>query len=289
MLVRIRDWCFGLPLLAVLFSAVSLSPAPLSLHAADPLAGSSRHGFHVVSLFDALADNRVEATVVAGDAKRLMVQVHNRTDRPLSVALPKALAARPVLAQFGPVPGPFAPGGGRGLGPGLGPAAGFPNAGANPGAGAGNQGVGFGTGPGNGNPQPGAAGAFFNVLPGRVVKRRFDCVCLEHGKPDPTKKIAYELAPLADIAPDPKVAELLDRLARGRVQQTTAQLAVWHIANQKSWRELASTPYITANGRRRAKYSSQEILAARRLVADLPSSPPSPVQPSLVGSVAQQD
>ena len=45
--------------------------------------------------------------------------------------------------------------------------------------------------------------------------------------------------PLEEVNADPRVRDLCTVLGFGRVAQTTAQAAAWHIANGMSWEELA--------------------------------------------------
>ncbi len=133
--------------------------------------------------------------------------------------------------------------------------------------------------PGAGGPFGGGPGGFFNVLPGKTVKKRFDAVCLDHGMPDPNKTMRYELAKLTELNTQQDLGALLVSLASKRVSQETAQLAAWNLANKRTWSELAATPYISATGRRGLRYSTRDIQAAKNLVKQLVQSRPKSSQP----------
>ena len=275
-------WFVASALLAVILVAPAVSAT-----AKSPVANPPRPGHEQLELFDALATGDIRASVIAADSTRLTLQIHNDTDRPLAIRLPAALGAKPVLAQFGMPPG--------GL-PGLNPGGGGPGGGPGGGGGVSSQGLGFGLpggggggpggmpgggGPFGGGPFGGGGGAglrggFFNVLPGKAVKKRFESVCLDHGKPDPNKRIAYELAKLSDLNTQQDLTVLLVKLSTKGVSQETAQLATWHLANKKTWSELAATPYTTANGRKLRRYATRDIQAAQNFVKRLKHARPAP-------------
>ena len=120
---------------------------------------------------------------------------------------------------------------------------------------------------------------FFNILPGKIVKKRFTTVCLDYGMKDPAPRIDYRLVPLTQYTSNKGVELLLSEFGKGRYSQQTAQLAAWHLANDKSWDELARVPYTRATGRRIPRYTSKDIALAKKMVAAIkwvPSKPKSP-------------
>lgn len=119
-------------------------------------------------------------------------------------------------------------------------------------------------------------GGFFKVEPEKVGKLKMVTMCLEHGKKDPSPHVAYELKPVEFFTSDPKVIELVKMLARGEVDQRSAQAAAWHLASGMSWEELANKigakhlngttePFFTAEQIRRGMVIAAQ---AERLAAE---------------------
>ena len=71
----------------------------------------------------------------------------------------------------------------------------------------------------------GGMGGFMRIPPQRQQKRLINTVCLEHGKPDPTPKMAYKIVPLDFVTVDERVHVLCEALGNGQVTQNTAQAA----------------------------------------------------------------
>ncbi|MBN2022252.1 MAG: hypothetical protein JW809_05615 [Pirellulales bacterium] len=194
---------------------------------AGAASGSSKEDprGEAVGLFEGMEAGKIEARLAPRNARRCRLFLTNKTDQPLSVQLPDAFAGVPVLAQFQnapndggprpnapqPVGGPFPPG------------VGFPNQpGQRPG--------GFNVGD-----RP-----FMNLPPEKTLELKLSTVCLEHGKPDPTPSVRYELCPVEKATKAPGVAELLGLMGRSDVSRTVAQAAAWHLANGKTWDELGA-------------------------------------------------
>ena len=53
-----------------------------------------------VALFEAIEAGEIAVTVIPQRAERVTLQIANKTERPLSIEIPEALAAGPVLAQL---------------------------------------------------------------------------------------------------------------------------------------------------------------------------------------------
>lgn len=113
----------------------------------------------------------------------------------------------------------------------------------------------------------GGGGGMFNVAPEKIGQLKVPTVCLEHGKPDPTPKMKYEIRPIEQATDKPVVHELCASLGRGEVNQRAAQVAAWHLNNNMSWDELAKKQYKFATGMTRPYFSREEIQAAMRAVA----------------------
>jgi hypothetical protein len=107
-------------------------------------------------------------------------------------------------------------------------------------------------------------------------------MCLDHGKKDPTPRIAYELRPVDENISDPKVAELIKMLGRGEIDQRGAQAAVWHLKCGLSWEELAAKigakhlngttePYFTRDQLQRGmQYASEAAIRASKKTKEAP-------------------
>ncbi|NND98162.1 MAG: hypothetical protein HKN47_12615 [Pirellulaceae bacterium] len=198
--------------------------SPLSAVGAEPAT-------EVVDLFQAIDAGDVAAQFIPANAMRANVLIRNTTTRELHVKLPDAIAAVPILAQFGQqgfgqqAQGPGGGGGGGGSNQAVG---GGMDAG-------GRQGQNFGQGAGGQQP-----GGFMRIGPQKTRKVKATTVCLEHGKPDPHPRIAYKMIPIGQYTDDPRVAELCAKLGQRELDQTVAQAAAWHFANGLDWNALAS-------------------------------------------------
>ncbi len=208
-------------------------------------------------LFAAIEAGDLEVGVVPRDARRLTIQFKNKTDRPLTILMPPALAAAPVLAQQ---PWGF-PGGGQ------------PNNQQN---GQNNQQapqqLGLGRGQGNGNNRGGGnpfPQGIFNIPAGRAIKIKADCVCLEYGKPEPDARMEYELKPLAEVCDKPELAGVLRSLGDEQIDQRVAQAAAWHLTNELTWDKLASLLRREVGAYKEMQFTGSEVAAAKRLVEKL--------------------
>ncbi|MDP6445332.1 MAG: hypothetical protein QF805_16150 [Pirellulaceae bacterium] len=222
------------PFLA-LFTIVSVSAALVS--ARKPRERTTTASVKIpkdsptVDLFAGMKAGELEVTFIPKDSKGANVLIKNKTGKPVRVALPGAFAGVPAMAQFG--------GGGMG---GMG-----------------------GMGGGMGGMGGGGGGGFFNVAPDRVAKIPVKTVCLEHGKPDPTARMKYTIAPIETLSKRADVRELCKMLARGEITQNTAQAASWHLQNGLSWIELARKDRVRLrNGYTEKYFSPRELHFAMR-------------------------
>jgi hypothetical protein len=107
----------------------------------------------------------------------------------------------------------------------------------------------------------------FTVPAGKTLTLRVPLVCLEHGLPEPTPRMAYKLSPLAAFSEDPRLAVLLGGLATGHLSQKVAQAAAWHVSSGRTWEQLASEAVKGAGSTPdRAVFSAAELVAARQAV-----------------------
>ena len=217
----------------------------------------------VVEMFAGMESGDVEVTLIFKDSKEGNLLIRNKTDRPLTIKLPEAFAAVPILAQPG----------------GLGGAGGLGRAGAGGNAGMGGmQGMGGGMmggmGRGGMGMGMGGMGGMFNVPPEKVQKVKIVGVCLDHGKDDPNPRVPYKPIPIETYAKDPAVVEVIKLMLRGQIDQHSAQAAAWHLQNGLSWQELAAKigvkhidgrkePYFLPQHLQRALAATQ---VARRIV-----------------------
>jgi hypothetical protein len=208
-----------------------------------------------VDLFAAVKQGDIEVKLIPTNDKEANVVITNKTKRPLSVRLPEAFAGVPVLAQ----------------------AVGFNDAGVGAGRGNNNNnnnnqnqalggGFGGGLGGGLGGLGGGGFGGAFNIAPEKVGKLKVACVCLEHGKPDPNPRVAYEMKPIGEFTKDAKVHEVVKLLASGKVNQRIAQAAAWHFSDKMGWDQLAAKK-INRLGRPDEPYFNRAELAAAFQVA----------------------
>lgn len=190
-----------------------------------------------VDLFDGIKKKQLNVYAKPKDSTGGRVFFENKTDKPLTVKVPRAFVG--VQKQVGAGGPPGGPGGGLGLGgPGQGQGQGQggqqPVGGGFGGGGLGGGGLGGGYG---GGAQGG--GGFFSIPPKRVVAIKYNSVCLAHGKPDPHPRATYRIMPMEEYTKDETLQEMITLVATGKLNQMAAQAATWHITDKMSWRELA--------------------------------------------------
>lgn len=234
---------------------------------------------NVVELFDGIEQKVLDVTVIADNDLSVNIFFANKTDRPVTVKLPAAVAAVQVLKQQPGLPGQ--PGAANGAGPAQ-------NGGqqAQPvGLGLGQPGQGNNQqGPGGNNNQPRGNRALFSIPAEKVVQLSTKGLCLAHGKPNPRPRLTYELARLETVNNNPALAEVIQSYARNDVTSPVAQAAVWHLADSLSWQNLAAkqnnrlgrpdTPYFT---RSQIDAAKQLIEKAKERVAKRETNAPAAV------------
>ena len=189
-----------------------------------------------VEFFKGMEDGQLETRFVPKDANGGFLLVTNTTEEPITVDLPDAFVAVQVLKQLGGggMGGGGMGGGGMGGG-GMGGGGGSQNAGGGMGGGGGGMGGG-----GMGGGGQGGGGGFFSIPPERTVRVPYVSACLNHGKPDPSARLEYKLVPVDKYTDDPILAELIRMVGTGRVNQHSAQAAIWTRTDNLSWQDLAA-------------------------------------------------
>lgn len=208
-----------------------------------------------IELFDGIDKGLLDARLIPKNADGGNIFVENKSDRPLTVKMPKAFAAVQVLKQ----------GFGAGAGGGGGGQGGSGQGGGGQAMGGGMGGGGMGMGMGGGG--MGGMG-MFSVAPEQTAQVPMKSVCLEHGKPDPRSTMTYKLIPLSQHNSDPTLAAMLEQFVAGNVDQKSAQAAAWHLANNMSFQELANKKIKHLGGLPPEPYfHPMQILKARELVS----------------------
>ena len=250
--------CAGLVLVAGLAGA---RKGPIKKPTFDPQAEQ-------VELFSAIEAGRIEAKVIAKSSKEANIFIENKTDKPLTIKMPPAVAAVQVLKQFN---APLAANNGNG--PGGNNNNNNNQSGAQP-MGMGMMGNGMGNGMGNmmgngmnmmGNGM-GPMG-IFSVPAEKVVQVPMKGVCLVHGKAEPASRMTYKLVPLDEYTDDPVLQETVTLFATTDVDQRTAQAAVWNVANKMSWNDLANEAVAQVGLPDEPFFSESQLKSAKAFVS----------------------
>ena len=236
--VRPAPWLFGAAILLV--PALAMAAGPRAK--AAPLAQDS------VEFFAAMEKGQIDVKVFPKDSTQCRILVANKTDKPLSVKLPDAFGAVPVLGQA--AAGAAAGGGGARAG------------GSNQ-----DQSMGGGMMGGGGMGGGGMGGGMFNIAPEKVGQIKGSTVCLDHGKREPRPNVPYQLKPIEQVTDKPAVQELCRMVARGLLPQRAAQVAAWHLNNNMTWEQLAAKQWHFANGTTAPYFSPQELQTGMQAVA----------------------
>jgi len=215
-----------------------------------------------VGLFEGMEDGRLESKLVAKDASGGFVIISNTSDQPLTVDLPEAFVGVQVLKQLGGL------GGGMGGGMGGGGMGGQQGGGQNQnmGGGMGGQQGGQG-GLGGGGLGGGGGGNFFSIPPEKAVKVPYVSACLNHGKADPNPRVEYKIVPVEEYTQDPILSELIRMVGTGRIDQHSAQAAIWTRTDNMSWQQLAAKNHRAIGGGVNYYFNPTNIATAQVLMA----------------------
>ncbi len=259
----------SLPLVLGLVTLLTTAGPGLARDAGQPGSRGSAPSPEARDLFEAESAGDVQIRFIANDSRSAQVILKNTTGKPLTLKMPAAFAGVPVLAQMGM--------GGMGMGGGMGGMGGGMGGGQAMGGGFGNQGmngIGGGMGGGMGGPGMGGMGGMgmppggaFSIPPERTKVVRVTTVCLEHGKKEPSSRMAYKLVPLEDFSTDPTLRAVVEGLGRGEMTQKVAQAATWHVANGLTWEQLAAKRIDRLARPDDPWFTPVELAAAHRSVA----------------------
>jgi hypothetical protein len=223
-----------------------------------------------VELFEAMEEGAIDAFVVPHNEHHGYIFVENKSDKPVSVKLPRTIVAVQNLKQFG--------GGGGGFGGQGGQQGGFGGQGGQGGQQGGNQGVGGGQGGqqggfggqggqgGGGFGQQGGGGGFFSVPPQHRVRLNLNSVCLEHGKDAPTKTMKYTLVPAEKVIKNDTLYELLSIVGSGQVSERAAQAAAWYLTDGLSFQQMANKQEAHFGGRTTSYFTQSDLVTAQQLL-----------------------
>ncbi len=225
----------------------------------------------VVELFDGLAKGQVDVRLVAQNAHEGKIFITNKTDKPLTVAIPKGLAGIPVLAQIGfnggnngNLFGQNQLNGQNGQNNGQTQAVG---GNASPlGANGGVNGNGaFPNAPNQFNNNfPNAIG-FFSIPPEKTVQIGLNSVCLNHGRREPNAGVKYQLVKAESVTTDPVLIQLLEDYS-ARTNREAQQAAAWHLANGLSWEQIGQLTDQKIPGSPTPLFSAAHLKGAKSLV-----------------------
>ena len=221
--------------LTAFFGLITLSLAAVAAQARDagaPKQPTGRPAVEVHDVLDAETAGLVTVKFIPNDSRSAQVLVTNKSNKPLTLKMPAAYAGVPILGQMG------------GMGGGMG-----------------------GMGGGMGGMGGGMGGGAFSVPPEKTKVLKITTVCLEHGKKEPSSRMAYKLVSLDTFSTDPKLQTILASLGRGELSQKVAQAATWHVANGLSWDQLAGKKIDRLGRPDDAWFSPNELLMAHRTVA----------------------
>ena len=218
-----------------------------------------------VGFFRGIDDGLIETRYVPKDSSGGFILVTNKTENPVTVELPQAFVAVQVLKQFGGGGGMGGGGmGGGGMGGMGGGGMGGGGGGMSQSSGGGMGGGGMGGGGMGGG--GGGGGGFFSIPPERTVRVPYVSACLNHGRPDPSSRLEYKLIPVEEYTKDEVLGELIRMVGTGRVNQHSAQAAIWNRTDNMSWQALAEK---NVRGIRDVEYyfNQQNILEGQLLTA----------------------
>jgi hypothetical protein len=226
----------------------------------------------VVDLFDGMEQKQFDVRLVAMNPNEGKIFITNKTDKPLTVSVPKGLAGIQVLPQFNQLGNPF--------GNQFGNQFGNPGAGLNNGQnGQGQNGLAQSVG-GNANPigqngfpgggigqQPGAGlnPGFFSIPPEKTVQIGLSSVCLNYGRREPHAGMKYQLVKADAVTTDPLLIQLLEDYTP-RTNRNSQQAAAWHLSSGLTWEQIAKLTDEKIPGNRVPLFTKQQIEGARTLV-----------------------
>jgi hypothetical protein len=246
-----RRACSFLIAAAIVLPAAALRAADDSSDSTDSSAKSKPAATDkagAVDMFAAMKCGDLDVKVIPRDSKKAEVILKNNTDQPLTVKLPDAFVATPILAQQ--------QGGLGGAAGGTRPSTSSTSTNKNQSTGGGMGGMG------------GMGGGFGSIPPERAVKFQVPTVCLEYGKAEPNAHVSYKIEPADQYTSNPEVQAVCKLLGDGKLDQHAAQAAAWHVANQLSWDDLAKMKTFPHFPQYSKPYFDQQELREAMVIVD---------------------
>lgn len=114
----------------------------------------------------------------------------------------------------------------------------------------------------------GGGGPAFNIAAEKTRRVEVPCLCLEHGKRDPTPRMPYEVKPIESVTTKAETIALVKRYARGDVNVKAAQAAAWHLENGMTWQQLAGKKITHLLGPDQPYFSERELTVAVALAGE---------------------
>lgn len=107
------------------------------------------------------------------------------------------------------------------------------------------------------------------IGPKKDRKMDVTIVCLEHGKPDPSPRMAYKMVPIEEFSDDARVAAVCQALGYGQLTQKTAQAATWNIMDGLTWQQLANKNKVESKYLGNIRwFTGMELRMAQAVVAE---------------------
>ncbi len=224
----------------------------------------------VVDLFDGMEQGQFDVRLVAQSPHEGRIFITNKTDKPLTVAVPKGLVGVHVLPQIGLNPGNNLIGnqpgglnngqnGQNGLAQSVGGNAAPVGNNAFPGGG-----PGFPGNNGQNNNFPNGLG-FFSIPPEKTVQIALNSVCLNYGRREPNAALKYQLVRAETVTTDPVLLQLLEEFSP-RTNRDVQQAAAWHLTNGLTWEQIAQLTDQKVPGNPTPLFTPRQIQGARELV-----------------------
>jgi hypothetical protein len=111
----------------------------------------------------------------------------------------------------------------------------------------------------------GGGQGFFSIPPEKTIKVPFRSACLNHGKNEPNPHVEYRLVRTTEYTDDPVLAELIRMVGTGRLDQQSAQAAIWNRTDNLSFEQLAGKQVRGIQGVR-YYFRPEQIALGRQLV-----------------------
>jgi hypothetical protein len=242
-----RRFCASLVAAGIVLSAAALlADSTDSSDTSTKKNSASTDKTAAVDMFAAMKSGDLDVKIIPHDSTKAQIILKNNTDQPLTVKLPDAFVATPILAQQ--------------QGGGLGGAGGATGSRSTSSGSSSRQSTGGGMGS--------TGGGFGSIPPEHMLKFQVPIVCLEYGKADPNPHVPYKIEPADQYTSNGEVQAVCKLLGDGKLDQRAAQAAAWHVANHMSWDELANLQTFPHYPQYSKPYFNQQELREAIVIVD---------------------